>query len=290
MKWTLSLWKGGSSGSVMVMTLATVLFLVTLAGAFLFAAGTFTLHSGWEETDAKLFWLAEAGEQKGIWNLMTPAGSGGQGEGWTTAGTTESLGDGSYTMVVSRYDFALSANGSSSSATSSNGSNVPANAIDGNDSTYWQSATKPTPDEPDKPPQEIIITFPYNLTINKVRFLVPSGSSQQAPRDYTWAVSADGSSYTTVVTTTNSSALDVTDTFSAQSDVKYLKLRVTKINGGSIGVRIATLEAIGSKITSTGTITTGGDTYTRQVTRTVVADDASPQNQVAYYEPDWQEN
>ncbi|MBI3318816.1 MAG: discoidin domain-containing protein [Candidatus Omnitrophica bacterium] len=278
-----------SRGSVLIMALAVVILLVSLTGGFLYAVGVFTLNSGWEETDAKALWLAEAGLQKGIWNLKTPSGNGGQGEDWTTAGTTETLGEGSYTMVVARWDFALAANGATVSASSSISGREPANAIDGDDSTYWQSATKPTPDEPDKPPQEIIVTFPYPLTLNKVRFLVPSGSPPQAPKDYAWQVSTDGTSYTTAVTVTHNSILDRTDTFSAQSDVNYLKLRVTKINGGSIGVRIATLEAIGSKITSAGSITASGNTTSRTVSQTVVADDASPQSQVAYVEPDWVE-
>lgn len=278
-----------AAGSVLIATFAVMIVLINLVAGFLYAAGVFTLSSGWEETDGKLLWLADAGLHKGIWNLMTPASGGGQGESWTTAGTTENLGDGSYTMVMERWDFALAANGATASASSSSGSNVPSNALDGNDSTYWQSEKKPTPDDPDKPPQEIIVTLPYPLTINKVRFLVPAGSSQQAPKDYTWQVSNDGVTYTTAVTATNSSASDVTDTFSAQSNVNYLKLRVTKIDGGNIGVRIATLEAIGSRVTSTGTITATGESYTRTVRQAVVADDASPQNQVSYVEPDWAE-
>lgn len=275
-------------GSVMVMTLATMLFLVSLAGAFLFAAGTFALHSGWEETDAKIFWLAEAGLQKAIWNLMTPAGSGGQGETWTTAGTTENFGDGSYTMGVSRYDFALASNGSSASDNPAQGNSSigPAKAIDRNDSTYWESAGEPK----NNSPQDMIIAFPYALNINKVRFLAPSSATR--PRDYTWAVSTDGgTNYTTVVTVNNNAATNVTNTFSVQTGVTHVRLRTTRDGQGNPkNVRVSTLEAIGSKITSTGTVTTGGNTYTRQVQQTVAADDASPQNQVAYYESDWQEN
>lgn len=89
-------------GSILLMTLAVVILLVSLAGSFLFATGLFTQQSGWEETDAKLFWLAEAGLHKAIWNYITPPGLGGQGINWQTTGTTESLGDGSYTMVAVR--------------------------------------------------------------------------------------------------------------------------------------------------------------------------------------------
>ncbi len=279
-------------GSILIMTLALVLVLVGLVSGFLYAAGTFTLNSGWEETDMRALWLAEAGLDKAIWSLMTPVASGGQGETWTTAGTTENLGSGSYTMVVDRWDFALAANNAtaSDSPAQTNSAVGPAKAIDGDDTTYWESKNKPSSGNP----QAIIIAFPYTLTVNKVRFLVPSGSSNQAPTDYTWAVSTDGSTYTTVVTVTSggggdgdsgSGASDVTSTFSAQSNVNYLKLTVTGVGGGSIGTRIATLEAIGARVTSTGTV----NSISRTVRQTAVADDGSPQNQVSYNEPDWSE-
>ena len=272
----------GQQGSVLVMTLALTILLVSLAGGFLYSAGVFIGNSGWEETDAHLFWLAEAGMQKAIWNLKTPAGSGGQGESWTTAGTTESLGAGSYTMVAERWDFALSTNGSTASATSSASGSPASNAIDGNSATFWQSDANPS----DSVPQELIIAFAYPLTLNKVRFVAPDSSTR--PRDYSWAVSTDGSSYTTVVTVSNNDALDVTDVFSAQSNVNYIKLSTTQDGQGAPQrVGVSTLEIIGSRVTSTGTVTVSGDNYTRSVRGTVVTDDASPQSQVAYKEPDW---
>jgi len=277
-------------GSVMIATLAVMLLLISLVGGFLFAAGTFSLHSGWEETDAQALWLAEAGLHKAAWNLMTPAGSGGQGENWTTAGTTETLGAGSYTMVVARDDFALATHGATASdnPVQTNATHNPAKAIDGDGATYWESHGQPGSGNNNDGPQDLIIAFPYPLTINKVRFLASSAATR--PRDYTWAVSTNGSSYTTVVTITNNAATDVTDTFVAQTNVSYLRLRTTRDGQNSPEVvRILTLEAIGSTITSTGTITTGGNTLTRAVTQTVVADDGSPQNQVVYFEPDWVE-
>ena len=188
-------------------------------------------------------------------------------------------------MVVARQDFALAANGATASdnPAQTNSSIGPAKAIDGDNSTYWESLNNPS----NVNPQSIIIAFPYPLTINKVRFIAPTATNR--PRNYTWAVSADGSSYTTVVTVTNNGSTDVTDTFSAQSNVSYLRLSVTREGSGSNKIRVATLEAIGSKITSTGTVAATGQNYTRTVIQTVVADDGSPQNQVAYYEPDWSE-
>ncbi len=273
-------------GSVLVMTLSVTILLVSVAGGFLYAAGVFIANSGWEETDAQTFWLAEAGLHKAIWNLKTPAGSGGRGEGWTTAGTTENLGAGSYTMVVERWDFALAANGSaaSDSPSQTNGSIGPAKAIDGDGSTYWESLDEPK----DNSPQDLIVTFPYPMTINKVRFLSPSSSTR--PRDYIWAVSTDGTGYTTVVTVNNNGATDRTDTFTAQTNVRYLRLRTTEDGQQNPKrVRISTLEAIGARVSSTGTITATGQSYARQVRQTLVADDASPQSQVAYIQSDWTE-
>lgn len=272
-------------GFVLIMVLAVMILLIGLVGGFLYATSILVLNSGWEETDAKVLWLAEAGLQKGIWNLKTPVGSGGQGETWTTAGTTENLGDGSYTMVVARWDFALSSNSATASASSSNGTNLPANAIDNSTTTFWESGSNVS----SSVPGVITTTFPYTLTLNQVRFLVPSGSTANIPRDYTWQVSTDGSTFSTVVTVTGNSSTDVTNIFNATANVNYLRLRVTRTNTNNRRVRIATLEAIGSKITSTGTIITGGNTLTRTVVQTVVTDDASPQSQVAYIQPDWVE-
>lgn len=283
--------KGAPQGSILIMTMALVILLVSLVGGFLYAVSVFVNNSGWEETDAKVLWLAEAGLQKAIWNLKTPTGSGGQGENWTTAGTTENLGGGSYTMVVSRYDFALAANGGTASASSSNGVNVSSRANDGNDTTFWESASAPSTSAP----QTITIAFPYTLNLNKARFL--SSTSANVPRDYTWQVSSDNSTYTTIKTVTGNTCTNRTDTFTTQSNVNYLRLRVTRSNTSSARVRVYTLEALGSKITSTGTMTTGGNTLTRTVVQTVVAMDGvtiptcstvtTPA--VAYYEPDWVE-
>ena len=279
-------------GVVLILALAVLILLISLVGGFLFATGSLVLNSGWEETDMKGFWLAEAGLQKALWNLKTPVSGGGQGENWTTGGTTETLADGSYTMVVARWDFALSANDSTASATSTTGSRVASNAIDGDDATFWRSLDPPTPSNP----QNLTITFPYTLTLNKVRFLVPAGSSNNRPRRYSWDVSSNGSTWTTVLdhTGSNNSSLNVTDTFSvaanpAAASVKYLRLHVERTGTSSSDVMIATLEAIGSRITSTGTITISGNNYTRTVRQTTVSDDASPQSQVVYIEPDWVE-
>lgn len=272
-------------GVALLFTFIIMSSLTVIAVVFLYMISVQTKAMGYDIAGSKALWLAEAGLQKAIWNLMTPAGSGGQGEDWTTAGTTESLGSGSYVMVVSRWDFSLAANGSTASATSEQGANIAASAIDGSDGTYWESTTQPTPSNP----EEIIITFPYAFTLNKARFLTPS-SSGHTPRNYSWEVSTDGVSYTAVVNVTNNVGFDVTNTFSAVSNVKYLKLKVTSVGvvvpprgpPGTPRVTIATLEAIGAKITSVGTVSE----MSRKIEQTAVADDAT---QTAYNEKDWNE-
>lgn len=263
---------------VLLLTFIMITALTAIVVAFLYMSSTQLKGSGYDVASNKALWLAEAGVQKAIWNLKTPLGSGGQGEDWTTAGTTETLGNGSYTMVVDRWDFALAANGSSASASSESGGHKAEKAIDGKDDTRWESTNKPTPTNP----EEIIINFPYTLTINKVRFFLTSDLLERRPKDYSWEISTDGINYTTVVSRTNNNDTDVTDEFSAASNVNYLKLKVTDIGTSKKGVVVATLEAIGSKITSTGTV----DVINRKIEQTVIADDVT---ETAYDEIDWNE-
>ena len=261
-------------GVVLILTFIIMTTLTAIVVAFLSMTSIQTKGAGYDIASHKAIWLAEAGLQKAIWNLKTPVGSGGQGEDWTTAGTTETLGNGSYTMVVDRWDFALEDNGSSASATSEQGGSTARKAIDGKNGTFWQGDTPTVAN-----PQDLIITFPYTLTINKVSFL--ASTSTRRPKDYSWQVSTDGINYASVLSIVNNTSLDVTNTFTAVSNVNYLKLRITA-NGGGSGVRIATLEAIGSKITSTGIVSV----MNRKIAQTVVADDAT---QTAADEIDWNE-
>jgi len=252
--------------------------LTAITAAFLSMVSIQTKGGGYDMLNHKALWLAEAGLQKAVWNLKTPVVSGGRGENWTTTGTTENLGSGTYNIKVERWDWALAANGATASASSSATDKPAGNAFDGNDTTYWQSASKPLPSSP----EYITVTFPYRLTMNKVRFLVPPGSSQQSPKDYDWQVSINGITYTTVLSQTGNNATDVTDEFSAVSNVAYLRLRVTKVGGGFSGVIVSTLEAIGAKVSSTGSV----GAFNRKIEQTVVADETT---QTASNERDWNE-
>lgn len=273
------------NGLVLILTFIILTAMTTIVCAFLYMGSVQSKAMGNDTASAKALWLAEAGLQKAVWNLKTPVAGGGKGEDWVTSGTTESLGNGSYKMEVARWDFALSANGSTASASSEASGFTAANAIDNNNVTYWESTTQPSVSNP----EEIIITFPYSLTINKVRFVIPD-ITESTPRNYTWEVSSNGVSYTVAATITSNSDSDRIDTFSAVSNVKYLKLKITLVGvavppRGSPGVpraRIATLEAIGAKVTSTATV----DTISRKIEQAAVADDAT---QTASNQKDWDE-
>lgn len=270
--------KRREKGVALILTFIILTTLTAIVVAFLSMTSIQTKGSGYDIISSKALWLSEAGIQKAIWNLKTPTSQGGQGEDWTTTGTTEPLGSGSYTMKVERWDFALADNGSTATASSSKPGSGPARAIDGNNNTRWQSGNVPSSPSP----ESITITFPYTLTINKVRFFLASQFSQNRPKDYSWQVSTDGTSFTTVATVTNNNNTDVTDTFTAASNVNYLRLMVTATGGTNKEVMLGTLEAVGSKITSTGTVSS----LNRKIEQTVVADDAT---QTAFDEIDWNE-
>lgn len=289
-------------GMALVMVMAFLILFATMATFFVFTASVFVKNSGWEQVDHQVFWIAEAGLQKAIWNLKTPVPSGGQGELWPepllTVTVVEALGIGNYTMVVEPWDYALAATGATAaSAPPAGGGTVPGNAIDGNPATFWQSGANPTNGNP----QDLIITFPYAITLNRVRFL--AASNQTLPRDYIWAVSPDNATWTPVVNVIGNNNVDSDlvypqpppalggpkDVFAAQSNVRFLRLRVTRPGNAGNPVQIIALNVIGRRITSTGRITTGGVTIARTVRQTVVTDDALPQSQVAYYQPDWTE-
>jgi Tfp pilus assembly protein PilX len=269
---------------VLILTFIIMITLTVITASFLYMTSVQTRGAGYGIAGSKALWLAEAGIQKAIWNLKTPVASGGKGEDWITSSTKEDLGSGSYTLKVERWDWCLGSHDTDASASSSAANHGAGLVTDNSNTTYWQSASKPS----DKIPQYVTITFPRKLTINKVRFLVPAGSSTRAPRDYTWQVSADDITYRTVVTKTNNSASDVTNEFTAAADVKYLRFSVTRITANS-GVRVAALEAIGAKITSTGTM----NVMNRKIERTVAVHDGrvtvADGSSTAYDQIDWKE-
>jgi Tfp pilus assembly protein PilX len=274
-------------GVVLLLTLLILIIISAVTISFLYMTSIQTKTSGAGIVDSQAFWIAEAGMQKAAWNLMTPVVNGGQGENWTTGGITENIGNGSYSFQVGRWDWALQSNNAAASASSGKAGFDAVNAIDGNDTTYWKSANKPTSVNP----EYIVIVFPYTLKINKARFIAPAGW----PIDYDWQVSTDGTSYTTTLTVTSNSDVDRTDEFHpAQINVNYLKLSISKTDttGGESTAVVATLEAVGSKITSAGTV----DGLSRRVEQTLAIDDGAPTiydaavyTPTAYDQIDWKE-
>jgi Tfp pilus assembly protein PilX len=89
-------------GSIMILAFMVLMALTALVATHLYTVSAVTKSAGFAEVDDQVFWIAEAGIQRAHWNLVTPTGQGGEGLNWTTAGTTESLGAGTYTMVVTR--------------------------------------------------------------------------------------------------------------------------------------------------------------------------------------------
>ncbi len=268
-------------GFALLIVLLVMTALAAVLSALVISLTTDLRQTAVRVNDSKAFWLAEAGIEKATWDLKTPSGSGGQGENWTTAGTgtMESFGDGTYNMMVVNWDFALSANDATVTATSSHNSDDPELAIDDNLSTQWSSDNVPSNGNP----ESITVQFPYQLTINKAKFVSPSTSSRA--RDYEWQVSTDGINFTTVFTGNDVAfnAAGVTNEFSAQANVTHLRLKVTKDGQGSPNrVSISTLEVGGKKITSTGTV----NSLSKTLEQTIVADDST---QTAYDEIDWNE-
>ena len=271
--------KTKQEGFVLLLTLLIMTSLSAIAGALVVSLTADFRQVAIRANDAKAFWIAEAGVEKAIWNLKTPVVSGGLGENWTTLGMTENLAGGNYLMEVTDWDFALSANGTTVAATSSGSGTGPQDAIDNNSLTYWESNAVPSNGNP----QDLTLHFPYPMTINKAKFVSPSTGSRA--RSYLWQVSPDNITYTTVFTGSNVAynAAGTTNDFTAVSNVNYLRFRVTRDGQGSPNrVRISTIEVMGKKIISTGTI----NSLSRQLQQTTVVDDST---QTSYDERDWNE-
>ena len=161
------------TGFVLLLTLLIMASLAAIAGALIFSLTTDFRQISVRSKDAKAIWLSEAGIEKATWYLKTPVGVGGQGENWTTAGLTENFGDGNYLVKVEPWDFALSANGTTSTSSSFTSLHDSSNAIDNNTGTYWESSAKPTTTSP----QTLTVQFSYPLVINKIRFKANADAS-----------------------------------------------------------------------------------------------------------------
>jgi hypothetical protein len=79
---------------LVIMAVSAVLF------SFLYVVIARTRDLPVKKASAKAFYIAEAGINKAIWYLATPAGDGGMGESWRTSGSTESFAEGAYSFSV----------------------------------------------------------------------------------------------------------------------------------------------------------------------------------------------
>lgn len=262
-----------NKGFLLLFSFAIIVTLSLLVAVFLFLSAVITRDAGFQEIDRKNSYLAESGINKAVWYLENTAPDGSTNGSWRTPGLTENLGGGSYTMIVENFNLALSSSGATATATSSRGANTPNRAIDNNMSTWWESNINPTTGNP----QILTITFPSNSNyfINKARFRLNADQSNNTPRDYTWQVSTNGSTWTTVFTQNNNTSVDVTNTFSLRSDVNFIRLRITDTKSNFRAI-VAELETSCIKITSTGQ--TGALTKTVEQKVLVDTDQAYKEN------------
>lgn len=276
----------GRKGMVLMLTFIIITTLTAIVVVFLYLTSTQLKGSAGDAASRKALWLAEAGMQKATWYLRTPVASGGKGENWTTTTgeTSVSLGGGTYKIdKVESYDFALKSNNATALDDPATTQANCDKAIDGDISTIWVSSGFPY-----STPQSLIIHFPYALSINKARFLAETLTHPQplwfTPGDYTWQVSTDGTTYTPVVTVSGNSSTDRTDTF-PNVTANYLKFRITAATWGTDNkIYIATIEVMGRKITSTGTVSG----VTRTIQQTVAVQETT-QTGYGKAEIDWNE-
>ena len=265
------------TGSVLILNFIILGALIAILTSFLYMTSIESKVSGNNIVDSKLFWLAEAGMQKAIWNLKTPVANGGQGEDWTTTGTTESFGNGTYTMEVDKFDRAADVNNCVASVTDFVPGHGPENINDPDNNTYWESPAKPV--RPDF--EAVVLAFPSPITIAKARFVVPPISNEYIPKEYSWQVSSDGVNYTTVFFEGQNTETAVTNIFPPVSDVNFLRFKITKVQGGSGCVaRIGKIKAVAHNIISTANL----EGFVCTIEQTAVVDEAT---QTASDQIDW---
>jgi len=88
-------------GNVLLVAFIMTTGLAITVGSLALLAASGIKSSAFALNRARSFYLAEAGRQKALWYLITPTQQNGKGISWRTSGTSESFGDGSYTIRVS---------------------------------------------------------------------------------------------------------------------------------------------------------------------------------------------
>ncbi len=83
-----------------LLTFILLLALASLILSFLFSIYGKIRKAGIDLEYTKALYIAEAGMNKAIWYLVTPAGQGGRGGSYRTGGMVESYSDGKYTLSI----------------------------------------------------------------------------------------------------------------------------------------------------------------------------------------------
>ncbi|MFA5275540.1 MAG: pilus assembly PilX N-terminal domain-containing protein [Candidatus Omnitrophota bacterium] len=268
--------KKNRKGMVLILTFIILTTLTAIIVGFMYLASTQLKGSGYDAASQKALWLAEAGIEKALWYLKTPVANGGYGENWITDanGITENFGGGTYTIVVTSWNFALAANGAvASDSPVQTNEYTPDKAIDNESSTFWESKGYPGGGNN----KLLIIKFPYPLSLYKVGFTpVPLWNN---PTEYYWFISIDGKAWSAWIQTGQTS--DV-----LTPKVNWLRLDIRQVATPGKTVRIATVTVTGRKIRSTGTV----NGISRTVERVVVAKEWAPmQTGYGFFAPNWNE-
>jgi SepF-like predicted cell division protein (DUF552 family) len=87
-------------GYVLPLVFVLIIALVAIVGSITFITTSGLRNIGGKVDVQRAAYIAEAGLNKAIWYLSTPADEGGMGIAWRTEGVTEEFGGGSYTIKV----------------------------------------------------------------------------------------------------------------------------------------------------------------------------------------------
>jgi Tfp pilus assembly protein PilX len=91
-------------GAVLLFTLMVMIGLTSVVGAYLGFVQYSTRSTGAQISDSQAIYLAEAGLQKAVWNILTPVPKGGWGKFGAGQSRSEeaSFGAGTYSVTASR--------------------------------------------------------------------------------------------------------------------------------------------------------------------------------------------
>lgn len=236
-------------GAVLIGVFVILVALTAISAAFITMVRFEAQNTGTELNDAKAFYLAEAGLAKARRALTTGGQAVGWGESDTALGagtytvTTADNGDGTYTIISEGYvpndtnpvarrrveERNISATvsgltnlciGAAATASSSRGANVPARAIDGSLSTWWQANGNPSPASP----QWLRVNLGSAKTFNRVIFTEPAGNTITA---YTIQHSSNGSSWTNVSSPVATKVGTTTTVNFTAVTKRYHRIRIT---------------------------------------------------------------